>query len=56
MIRLIEDTDYFFFFATPQLAYIVEKKTLNPKAEENSKLTPRAGSDLSGLLRARGIP
>ena len=37
MIRLIEDSDYFFFFATPQLAYIVEKKTLNPKSEEKFK-------------------
>ena len=30
MIRLIEDRNYFFFFAAPQLAYIVEKKTLDP--------------------------
>ena len=37
MIRLIEDSDYFFFFATPQLAYIVEKKTLDPKSEEKFK-------------------
>ena len=37
MIRLIEDESYFFFFAAPQLAYIVEKKTLNPHDTEKFK-------------------
>lgn len=37
MIRLIEDDNYFFFFAVPQLAYIVEKKTIIPHDIEKFK-------------------
>lgn len=37
MIRLVEDDSYFFFFAAPQLAYIVEKKSLDPNDTEKFK-------------------
>lgn len=37
MIRLIEDDMYYFFFATPKLAYIVEKASVRPFGEEKFK-------------------
>lgn len=37
MIRLIEDDYYFFFFATPKLAYIVEKMSIRPEGTEKFK-------------------
>lgn len=37
MIRLIEDEYYFFFFATPKLAYVVEKLSIRPEGTEKFK-------------------